>query len=94
MLSLVESEQTDAKEAEKQILMNKIIAAGLNSLVSFVNNQSSQERNLLDSFVQQSFDKILPCWSMLDDRVKFFIFKAHISDFESFMRQKVETNNV
>jgi hypothetical protein len=94
MLSLVESEQASLQELEKQNLMNKIIAAGLNSLVGHINNPSSPERALLDSFVNQSFDRILPCWNMLDDRVKFFVFKSHILDFESYMHQKLESKNV
>jgi hypothetical protein len=94
MLSLVDSDQVNALNAEKQALLNKIIAAGLNSLSGYAANQNAPERQLLDSFVNQSFDKILPCWGLLDDRIKFFVFKTYISEFESFMQAKVSESNV
>lgn len=95
MLSLVES--TQANDAEREALMNKIIAAGLNSIIVYASSNQSQphpDRVLLEKFAQQSFDKILPCWSMLDDKVKFFIFKSNVEEFENFMRLKSGVSNV
>lgn len=90
MLSLVNPDQLDSEMAERQAIINKIIAAGLNSLVPYINSSADkcEEKRLLDTFVTQSLDKVLPVWNQLDDRIKFFIFKAHISDFEVFISEK------
>jgi hypothetical protein len=90
MLSLVNPDQVDPNFVERQAIINRIIAAGLNSMVGHTANNMSQseERKLLDAFVSQSFDKILPCWPALDDRIKFFIFKAHVVEFENYMAEK------
>ena len=95
MLSLVSQAQVDTETAEKQMIMNKIIAAGLNSLSSYTNNNANgPEKQLLETFASKSFDIILACWPMLDDKIKFFIFKHYIVDFEGFMRDKVTSSNV
>ena len=94
MLSLVNPEQNDPVAIEKQNLLNKIIAAGLNSLSGYTVQTNCKERQLLDQFVAQSFDVILACWPMLDDKIKFFIFKANVVDFENYMREKGRNQNV
>jgi hypothetical protein len=86
MLSLVNPEEVNA--AERQLIVDKLIAQGLNSLVSHINTKDTPEKALIDSFVNQSFDRILPCWHMLDERMKFYIFKANISEFEKFLAQR------
>lgn len=95
MLSLVNQEQIETAAMEKQLLMNKIVAAGLNSLSSYTNNNSSAaEKQLLETFTEKSFDVILSCWPLLDDRIKFFVFKHYVSDFENYMRGKIDNSNV
>jgi hypothetical protein len=95
MLSLVDAESSNAIENEKQILLNRIIAAGINSLSGAATSSNSQnpDRQLLDSFVSQSLDKVLAVWPNLDDRIKFYIFKANISEFEEYMKQKIRGSN-
>ena len=97
MLSLVNPEQANVSSAEKDLIVNKIIAAGLNSLVAHVSinaNPNTDERKIIDLFISQSFDKIMPCWGMLDDRIKFHIFKSNISEFEQYMLEKSRGSNV
>ena len=93
MLSLVNPGQVDSLSSEKQELLNKIIASGLNSLVGFINQPDSAQHQLLQSFVNQSFDKIMPCWHLLNDQIKFFIFKVHLKEFELYIQQKITQNN-
>lgn len=72
---------------EKRELLNKIIAAGLNSLSHATNVTSpSPEKELLDTFVSQSFEEVLPCWQFLNLQIQFHVFKAHITEFEKYMR--------
>jgi hypothetical protein len=92
MLSLVNPEQVDTLSFEKQELLNKIIASGLNSLTGYMHQPNAPEHQLLQSFINQSFDKIMPCWHLLNDQIKFFIFKAHLKDFESYIQQKASQN--
>lgn len=86
MLSLVNQEEVSG--AERQLVINKLIAQGLNSLVSHLHTKDTPEKVLIDSFVNQSFDQILPCWSMLDEKMKFYIFKVNILEFEKFLMQR------
>ncbi len=69
-------------EEEKKRMLNQIVAAGLNSLID------KQEEQLLESFISLSFDQILPCWEMLNPKIKFKIFQHHLTDFEEYMRGK------
>lgn len=96
MLSLVTPEQANIKNAEKEAVINKLIAAGLNSLVGHLNSNTntSEERRLLELFMTQSFEKIMPCWPMLDDRIKFHVFKTNLVEFEKFMLEKSKVTNV
>lgn len=97
MLSVVSSESPDIAQQERQIILNKIIAAGVNSLTSAIltsnSNPNDPNRQLLDSFISQSFDKVMAVWPMLDERIKFHIFKANISEFENYMREKNQEQN-
>lgn len=95
MLSLVTPNQEDPVMQERQIVLNKVIAAGLNSLAQYAGARTeAEERKLLDTFVIQSFENILPCWPYLDDRIKFHIFKIHAEDFEKYMIEKRSQVNV
>lgn len=75
---------------EKQQLLNKIIAAGLNSLSYSINSGANPEKDLLDIFVSKEFIQILPCWAHLNEQVKFYIFKTHIEAFERFMKSEAK----
>lgn len=93
MLSVVNTDSTITLEHEKQIILNRVIAAGINSLSGYINNNTNDpNKMLLDSFISQSFDKVLAVWPMLDERIKFHIFKANIVDFENYMKDKVGQN--
>jgi hypothetical protein len=92
VLSVVSSENLDVAQQERQLVINKIIAAGVNSLTSSIlssnSNPNDPNRQLLDNFISQSFDKVMAVWPMLDERIKFHIFKANISEFEKYMKEK------
>lgn len=69
----------------KEECLNKIIAAGANALGKKV-NASEEENQLLERFVKEAFDVIIPCWDNLDDKVRFKIFQAHLTDFKEYMK--------
>jgi hypothetical protein len=79
---------------EKQKVLNKVLAAGLNSLVSTATYSKGPDKDLLDKFITESFDKVFPCWDMLDDKIKFYVFKLYMPDFENFLKNKIEASNV
>ena len=76
----------EADLLERQQILNRIIAAGLNSLSHQSVNGSGPDKELLDTFVSKDFVQVLPCWPLLNEQIKFYIFKTHISSFEKFMR--------
>lgn len=79
--------EDDAILLERQLVLNKVIAAGLNSLSHCTTyTASTPDKELLDTFVSQDFDQVLPCWDMLNEQIRFYIFKTHIKSFEKFMR--------
>lgn len=93
MLSLVNAERGTSENEEKQMILNKIIAAGLNSLAIHASQKSdSEERKVLENFVSQSFENIIPCWQFLDDKIKFFVFKIHAEEFAKYMTEKQRGN--
>jgi hypothetical protein len=97
MLSLVDPETVDGAERDKQEVVNRIIAAGLNSMsgkIGFATtlDPASPERQLLDAFVSQSFERILPCWPHLDEKIKFYIFKSNVEEFLQYMNTKSKGN--
>ena len=84
-LELVDNVET---ASEREELLNRIIAEGLNSL-----NTSGPDKELLDAFVSQSFDRVLPCWDHLSESIRFYIFKVYINDFKKFMESQTRGSN-
>jgi len=87
-------ENVEENSNNKQEVLNRIIAAGLNSLVGWTTNHSgleSPERKLLDAFAEQSFDRIIPCFDLLDPRIQLYVFKPHKEAFLEYMLQRRES---
>lgn len=79
------AEQTEQQVLTEQDCLNKIIAAGANALSKSA--QSETEKALLDNFIQDSFEVIMPCWEYLNEAVQFKIFKLHLDKFTAYMKQ-------
>jgi hypothetical protein len=76
---------------EKQNVLNQIIAAGLNSLAGYTGvHATGPNKELLDAFAEQSFDRIIPCFDLLDSRIQLYVFMPHKDEFLRFMKQKQE----
>lgn len=72
------------EDIDLSAIHNKIIAAGVNSLM-LTSKLDGLESKLLNEFLRSSFDIIIPCWDHLDDKVKFQIFLIHLDRFKDYM---------
>lgn len=86
----MDSKQIEQNLDERQEMINKIIAAGLNTLSCHLKDESAPEKKLLDKFVMADFMTILACWPHLNEQIKFHVFKTHLSAFEIFMKEAVK----
>jgi len=72
--------------SEEQKVLDAVIAAGLNSLAGYMRHVGSKEKDILDKFSEQSFDKIIPCFDMLSAELQLYIFTPHKDCFLEYMR--------
>ena len=73
-------------EKEEDVL-NRIIAAGLNSMMVY---PKEEDEALINLFTQESFKQIIACWPMLSSKVRFKIFESHSVAFEKYMRSMAD----
>lgn len=76
--------QPEESNLEEELL-NRIIAAGLNSLGDKI-QYDSEQKALMDEFVGQSFDRIIPCFNLLNERVQLYAFRPHKEEFLAYMK--------
>ena len=73
-----------SEEKQKHDIVNQIIALGLNSLVM------KPDDLLIEEFSKESFPRIIECWDLLNDSIKFKIFKLRVVDFAEFLKKEVK----
>lgn len=72
------------EEKQKHDIVNQIIALGLNSLVM------KPDDTLVEEFSKESFQRVIECWDLLNDSIKFKIFKLKAIDFAEFLKKEVK----
>ena len=72
-------------EDPKQMLINQIFAAGVNS---FNRGYTPEEQSVMQSFLKLEFDLIAPTWNHLSPEVQFKLFSAYVTEFKDFMLSK------
>ena len=85
----------DENGKEKERVLNEIIALGLNTFAQHIGNQYAaystiDKLALVDKFSRQHFDKIIPCFEMLDPKIQVRIFMPHKVAFLEFMKKSSE----